>query len=145
MVLLFERLKADALVRGVLVEEQNGLALLDNDIGVQRLADDAEGLFRDRKRLLCFRLFDGFGLRLGPDLNLRFGLRLRSDLRLCFRLRKRKALLRRHRLGTRQLHRRGQHGLGRLLHRLLRSLTAVFGCLHGLIEAGLRRLDSLWL
>ena len=105
MVLLFERLKADTLVRGVLVEEQNGLALLDNDIGVQRLADDAEGLFRDRKRLLCFRLFDGFRLRLGPDLNLRFGLRLRSDLRLCFRLRKRKALLRRHRLGARQLHR----------------------------------------
>ena len=64
MVLLFERLKADTLVRGVLVEEQNGLALLDNDIGVQRLADDAEGLFRDRKRLLCFRLFDGFRLRL---------------------------------------------------------------------------------
>ncbi len=44
-------------MRGMLVEEQNGLALLDNDIGVQRLADDAEGLFRDRKRLLCFRLF----------------------------------------------------------------------------------------
>lgn len=82
VVLLFERFKADTLVRGVLVEEQNGLALLDNDIGVQRLADDAEGLFRDRKRLLCFRLFDGFRLRLGPDLNLRFGLRLRSDLRL---------------------------------------------------------------
>ena len=25
------------------------------------------------------------------------------------------------------------------------GLTAVLGCLHGLIEAGLRRLDSLWL
>lgn len=65
MVLLFERFKADTLVRGVLVEEQNGLALLDNDIGVQRLADDAEGLFRDRKRLLCFRLFDGSGFGSG--------------------------------------------------------------------------------
>ena len=90
VILLFERFKADALVRGMLVEEQNGLALLNDDVGVQRLADDAEGLFRNGKRLLLrLRRFDRLRFRLGSDLDLRF----RFDLRLCFLLWKHEGLL----------------------------------------------------
>ena len=154
MVFLFERLKANALMRGMLVNEQNGFALLNNNIGVQRLADDTEGLFPDGKFLLLyfsrldrfrFRLRSFCRLRFGPCLRPQLGLRLRSDLRFCFRLWKIKGLLRRRRLGARQLHRRGQHRLLLLRHGLLCGLAAVFGCLHGLIEAGLRRLDDFGL
>ena len=74
VVFLFERLKADALMRGMLVDEQDGLALLDDDIGVQRLADDAERLLVDRQLLLRGRFLHGSrdGRRGGLWFRLRF-------------------------------------------------------------------------
>ena len=46
-------------MRGVLVDEKQALALFDQDVGVHRLADDAEGDLRDGKHLLGLRFRRG--------------------------------------------------------------------------------------
>ena len=54
-------------MRGMLVDEQQALALLDQDVRIHRLADDAEGDLLHGKRLLCGRFrrkLRGFRLRL---------------------------------------------------------------------------------
>ena len=54
-VLLFELFKKDALMRGVLVDEKHGVLFFYNNIGVQRLADDAPRLLPERDRILLRR------------------------------------------------------------------------------------------
>ena len=54
-------------MRGMLVDEKKALSLLDQNVGVHRLADDAERDLLHGKRLLCGRFrrkLRGFRLRL---------------------------------------------------------------------------------
>lgn len=129
-------------MRGMLVDEQDGLALLDDNIGVQRLADDAERPLGDRQLLLRGRFLHGSRDRLGFQLRFRPGSRSGGRCGGRTRLRQLDALLRGG-LGPRDLHRGGQDGLRGLGRRRLRGLAAVFGRLHALVEARLRRLDRV--
>lgn len=52
MILRLELFKEDAFVRGVLVDEQDALALLCDQIAVERFADQAERLLRQVERQL---------------------------------------------------------------------------------------------
>ena len=52
MILRLELFKEDAFVRGVLVDEQDALALLCDQIAVKRLTDQAERLLRQVERQL---------------------------------------------------------------------------------------------
>ena len=75
-----EAFEEDALMAGVLVDEQQGLPCLHQDVGVQRLADDA--VFRHYRGRFCRRfrrLRGGFGRsrrfqrRDAGDLRARYG------------------------------------------------------------------------
>ena len=74
MILRLELFKEDAFVRGVLVDEQDALALLCDQIAVERFADQAERLLRQVERQLL-RLRRGGNGFFWDGRRFRFGLK----------------------------------------------------------------------
>ena len=111
--LLAELFKQNALVRGMLVDENEVFVLLDEEIGVQRFADHAPWLLLDGKRLLNGRF--GRGVFLGSVFRRRLRLRALARKR---RLRARSGHagqeLRLERVRKNVHGTRGTHGSGRL-------------------------------